>query len=84
MKYIYLFALAFLLQSSIFSQSKVVLGEEEIRKAGCKRIELGVFEFNEPAKKLYQKMGYAEIGRIPNFTFWQGKMWTDIRMEKYI
>lgn len=58
--------------------------EEEIRNAGFKRIELGVFEFNEPAQKLYQKMGYAEIGRIPNFTFWQNKMWTDIRMEKYI
>jgi RimJ/RimL family protein N-acetyltransferase len=58
--------------------------EEEIRKAGYKRIELGVFEFNTPAQKLYQKMGYAEIGRIPNFTFWQNKMWTDIRMEKYL
>lgn len=58
--------------------------EEEIRNAGFKRIELGVFEFNEPAQKLYQKMGYTEIGRIPNFTFWQNKMWTDIRMEKYI
>lgn len=58
--------------------------EEEIRKAGYKRIELGVFEFNTPAQKLYQKMGYTEIGRIPEFTFWQNKMWTDIRMEKYI
>ncbi len=58
--------------------------EEEIRKAGYKRIELGVFEFNTPAQKLYQKMGYVEIGRIPEFTFWQNKMWTDIRMEKYI
>lgn len=58
--------------------------EEEIRKAGCERIELGVFEFNTPAQKLYQKMGYTEIGRIPDFTFWQDKMWTDIRMEKYI
>lgn len=58
--------------------------EEEIRKAGYKRIELGVFEFNEPAQKLYKKMGYAEIGRIPEFTFWQDKMWMDIRMEKYI
>lgn len=58
--------------------------EGEIRKAGYKRIELGVFEFNLSAQKLYQKMGYVEIGRIPNFTFWQQKMWTDIRMEKYI
>jgi RimJ/RimL family protein N-acetyltransferase len=58
--------------------------EDEIRSAGYKRIELGVFEFNTRAQKLYQKMGYSEIGRIPNFTFWQDKMWTDIRMEKYI
>ena len=58
--------------------------EEEIKKAGFKRIELGVFEFNEPAQTLYKKMGYTEIGRIPDFTFWQDKMWTDIRMEKYL
>lgn len=58
--------------------------EDEIRKAGYNRIELGVFEFNLPAQKLYQKMGYTEIGRIPEFTFWQNKMWTDIRMEKYL
>jgi len=58
--------------------------EDEIRNAGYKRIELGVFEFNVPAQKLYQKIGYVEIGRIPSFTFWQDKMWTDIRMEKYI
>lgn len=58
--------------------------EEEIRKAGCKRIELGVFEFNIPAQKLYQKMGYTEIGRIPDFTFWQDKLWSDIRMEKIL
>jgi RimJ/RimL family protein N-acetyltransferase len=58
--------------------------EDEIRSAGYKRIELGVFEFNTHAQKLYQKMGYAEIGRIPDFTFWQNKMWTDIRMEKYL
>ena len=34
--------------------------------------------------KLYQKAGYQEICRIPDFTFWQGKMWQDIRMEKYV
>jgi RimJ/RimL family protein N-acetyltransferase len=58
--------------------------EEEIRKQGLKRIELGVFEFNTGAIKLYQKAGYKEIGRIPDFTYWDGKMWQDIRMEKYI
>ncbi len=58
--------------------------EEQIKKQGYKRIELGVFEFNQQAHKLYQKMGYEEIGRIESFTFWQEKMWTDIRMEKYL
>lgn len=56
--------------------------EEQIRKQGLKRIELGVFEFNTNAIKLYKKVGYQEIARINNFTYWQGKMWQDIRMEK--
>ncbi|MBO9130415.1 GNAT family N-acetyltransferase [Bacillus sp. 165] len=58
--------------------------EEEIKKHGLKRIELGVFEFNIQAQKLYGKQGYKEIGRIDNFTYWEGKMWSDIRMEKYL
>jgi RimJ/RimL family protein N-acetyltransferase len=58
--------------------------EEEIKKQDLNRIELGVFEFNTQAQKLYQKLGYKEIGRIENFTYWQDKMWKDIRMEKYI
>ncbi|OZM58388.1 GNAT family N-acetyltransferase [Lottiidibacillus patelloidae] len=58
--------------------------EKQIQKEGLKRIELGVFEFNKQAIKLYHKMGYKEIGRIDNFTYWQDRMWTDIRMEKYL
>ena len=58
--------------------------ENEIKLHGLRRIELGVFEFNTNAIKLYQKAGYQEVGRIPDFTFWQGRMWQDIRMEKYI
>ncbi|MFN8413682.1 MAG: GNAT family N-acetyltransferase [Anaerolineales bacterium] len=58
--------------------------EEQIKLAGYKRIELGVFEFNSNAVKLYQKARYVEIARIPNFTYWQETMWQDIRMEKYI
>jgi len=57
--------------------------EQEIKLKGLKRIELGVFEFNTPAVKLYQKLDYKEIARIEGFTYWQGKMWQDIRMEKY-
>jgi RimJ/RimL family protein N-acetyltransferase len=58
--------------------------EEQIKKQGLKRIELGVFEFNKNAIRLYKKLGYREIARINDFTYWQGKMWQDIRMEKYI
>jgi RimJ/RimL family protein N-acetyltransferase len=58
--------------------------EEEIKKQGLNRVELGVFEFNTQAQKLYKKLGYHEIGRIENFTYWADKMWFDIRMEKYL
>ncbi|NJC95572.1 MAG: GNAT family N-acetyltransferase [Anaerolineales bacterium] len=58
--------------------------EEQIRLQGLKRMELGVFEFNTNAIKLYRKLGFNEIGRIENFTYWNGKMWWDIRMEKYL
>ncbi len=58
--------------------------EDQVRFAGHKRIELGVFEFNARAIGLYRKLGYVEIGRIQAFTFWQGRMWQDIRMEKYL
>ncbi|WP_335871813.1 GNAT family N-acetyltransferase [Bacillus sp. 2205SS5-2] len=58
--------------------------EEQIKAQGLQRIELGVFEFNQQAQKLYQKLGYQEIGRINDFTYWQGKMWSDIRMDKYL
>ena len=58
--------------------------EGQIKSAGLRRIELGVFEFNTPAVRLYQRAGYKEIARIEDFTYWQGKMWQDIRMEKYL
>ncbi|PIC73804.1 GNAT family N-acetyltransferase [Sporosarcina sp. P17b] len=56
--------------------------EQQIKGQGLKRMELGVFEFNEPALKLYKKLGYREIGRIENFTYYEGDMRADIRMEK--
>ncbi|MGI8314319.1 N-acetyltransferase family protein [Halobacillus mangrovi] len=58
--------------------------EKQIQRKGLRRIELGVFEFNHFAYKLYEKMGYKEIGRIMDFTFWKDRLWTDIRMEKYV
>lgn len=58
--------------------------EGEIIAQGLGRIELGVFEFNLPALALYTKLGYKEIGRVDEFTYWQDRMWQDIRMEKVL
>ena len=58
--------------------------EKQIQEQKLKRIELGVFEFNTHAINLYKKLGYQEIGRLDDFTYWKGKMWQDIRMEKYL
>lgn len=58
--------------------------EQQIQSHGCGRIELGVFEFNTPALALYHKLNYREIGRVTDFTYWEGRLWQDIRMEKYV
>ncbi|WP_214822017.1 GNAT family protein [Exiguobacterium sp. s35] len=56
--------------------------EERLRVQGTPRMELGVFAFNDAAHRLYTKLGYEEIGRIEQFTYWDGQFWSDIRMEK--
>ncbi|MBU1240231.1 GNAT family N-acetyltransferase [Myxococcota bacterium] len=57
-------------------------GEELAREMGCLRIELGVFAHNKRALRLYQSSGFEEIGRIPEFTWWQNQYHEDIRLEK--
>lgn len=56
--------------------------EREIAAQGLSRIELGVFAFNLPALTLYSRLDYREFARIDDFTYWQGRMWQDVRMEK--
>lgn len=58
--------------------------EGQIAEQGLRRIELGAFEFNAPALTLYRRLGYREFAVIEGFTYWQGRMWSDIRMEKYL
>ncbi|WP_162268604.1 GNAT family N-acetyltransferase [Trichococcus ilyis] len=58
------------------------LYEEECRKLGYQRIELGVFSHNCGAIKLYEKSGFRRIGIIPHFTYAQGQWRDDVRMEK--
>ena len=56
--------------------------EDEARKQGAEFAQIGVFEFNARARGLYESLGYEEIARKPKFTWWKGKTWTDIRMQK--
>jgi RimJ/RimL family protein N-acetyltransferase len=58
--------------------------ESTCRDMGLNRIELGVFEFNQAAQRLYQKSGFAEIGRIEHFTYRSDRWYADIRMEKWL
>jgi RimJ/RimL family protein N-acetyltransferase len=58
--------------------------EDQSLRLGLKRIELGTFEFNIRAQNFYKKLGYTEIGRLKNFTYYNNRFWDDIRMEKIL
>ena len=58
--------------------------EKESIKLGLIRAELGTFEFNSRAHAFYKKLGYDEIGRVKNFTYYRNRFWDDIRMEKML
>ena len=58
--------------------------EEECRRLGYKRIELGVFENNHKAKSLYEKMGYVQFARNEHMTYSQGAWRADLRMQKML
>ena len=62
----------------------MALLENECRALHYRKIELGVFRFNERAHHLYQEMGYEEIEVNAGFTYHDGKWHDDIRMIKTI
>jgi len=49
---------------------------------GATCAEAGVFEFNEPSLRMCMNLGYDQIGRKENFTYWNGKFWADVRLLK--
>nr|MDO8099170.1 GNAT family protein [Candidatus Njordarchaeota archaeon] len=53
---------------------------EESRKMGLKLLILDVFGTNERARHVYEKMGFKEVGRIPDGLFRNGKYVDDVRM----
>lgn len=63
-----------------------ILMEKSIALAseyGYTQMELGVFENNERALQLYRKMGFSEVGRIPNaFRLRTGERIAEIQMVK--
>jgi RimJ/RimL family protein N-acetyltransferase len=56
--------------------------EKECRLLGMTWIEAGTFEFNEPSKKLFARGGYEQFDRVSEITFWEGRMWDDLRWRK--
>jgi ribosomal protein S18 acetylase RimI-like enzyme len=39
---------------------------EKVVSEGCSKVFLVVADFNPRAKQLYQRIGYKEVGKIPN------------------
>lgn len=66
------------------AQKAMAFLEDTCRSQGYKRIELGVFENNVKARRLYAKLGYKEINIYPKFTYYNGEWYDDIRMDKYL
>ena len=56
--------------------------ERRVAEAGAERIEIGVFEFNAPSIALFTRLGYEEFARTPERVWWDGRLWSDVRMLK--
>jgi RimJ/RimL family protein N-acetyltransferase len=56
--------------------------EELAASTGAERIEIGVFEYNERALCFFTSLGYEEFTRQSDHVFWDGRMWSDIRLLK--
>ena len=54
----------------------------ESKKMGLEILVLDVFEVNQPAKALYKKMGFKEVGRIPKGIHKNGKYMDLVRMTR--
>ena len=53
---------------------------EESKKAGLKILVLDVFDTNEIAKALYEKMGFKVVGKLPKGIYRNGKYIDLVRM----
>ncbi len=56
--------------------------EELAVAAGAERFEIGVFAYNERALRFFESVGYVEVLRRPEFAWWDGRMWGEVRLLK--
>ena len=49
-------------------------------EVGLHRVELRVFDFNEPAKRLYRRLGFREEGRLRDAVFRDGRYHDELVM----
>jgi L-amino acid N-acyltransferase YncA len=56
----------------------------ESKKMGLEILVLDVFDVNKPAKALYKKMGFKEVGRIPKGIRKNGRYMDLVRMTREI
>ena len=54
------------------------------KELGARIVELSYLQFNERSKHLYKKLGYREVGRIPNGINYYGKFCDEILMVKVL
>lgn len=54
----------------------------EAKKAGFEQMELEVYSENTRARKLYERLGFTECGRIPDHSRVNGESFDIIRMYK--
>lgn len=66
--------------------TRLMLTLERLAKERMKAkvLELTCFSLNNPAMRLYRKLGYREVGRIPKGCYYYGKYCDDIIMAKVL
>lgn len=67
-----------------FLMGRVIKLAEKELKPKPKMLELGVFAGNAPALRLYTKMGFREVARVPKALQYKGKLINRIIMTKKI
>ena len=54
--------------------------EKCLEESGARRVEVGVFEYNDASLRLFERLGYRPIARREQRVWWRGQMWAEIRL----